>query len=237
MALLAMPSSARLGIISCSGHEGILQISRLTTAPHTFRDVPSMQLGCARHADLIYKTNSSTDPAVMKAVDFHVFFGLPQENGLVPIVEPEVTSAIAKNNSRVVLTALLHSQQENGLVPIVEPEVTLGPGDYDIETTAFWSERVYSHVFRCSAVTPCLQPSAAALCTRRYHRSSSWRAVIDEDDNGCCSCALHYRMIITQQLRQSAAEQHRESCCTCQSGIMRCAGCSMSTMWCSTPSC
>lgn len=38
--------------------------------------------------------------------------------------------------------------QENGLVPIVEPEVTLGPGDYGIEETAFWSERVYSHVFR-----------------------------------------------------------------------------------------
>ncbi|KAG2495113.1 hypothetical protein HYH03_006723 [Edaphochlamys debaryana] len=38
--------------------------------------------------------------------------------------------------------------QENGLVPIVEPEVTLGPGDYSIEETAFWSERVYSHVFR-----------------------------------------------------------------------------------------
>jgi len=33
-------------------------------------------------------------------------------------------------------------------VPIVEPEVTLGPGDYTIEETAFWSERVYSHVFR-----------------------------------------------------------------------------------------
>ena len=27
-------------------------------------------------------------------------------------------------------------------------EVTLGPGDYSIETTAYWSERVYSHVFR-----------------------------------------------------------------------------------------
>jgi len=38
--------------------------------------------------------------------------------------------------------------QENGLVPIIEPEITLGPGDYSIETTAFWSERVYSHVFR-----------------------------------------------------------------------------------------
>lgn len=38
--------------------------------------------------------------------------------------------------------------QENGLVPIVEPEVTLGPGDYTIEETAYWSERVYSHVFR-----------------------------------------------------------------------------------------
>ncbi|KAK9829379.1 hypothetical protein WJX72_005486 [[Myrmecia] bisecta] len=38
--------------------------------------------------------------------------------------------------------------QENGLVPIVEPEVTLGPGDYSIEETAFWSECVYSHVFR-----------------------------------------------------------------------------------------
>ncbi len=38
---------------------------------------------------------------------------------------------------------LLSAQQENGLVPIVEPEVTLGPGDYGIEETAFWSERVY----------------------------------------------------------------------------------------------
>ncbi|GIL50637.1 hypothetical protein Vafri_6767, partial [Volvox africanus] len=38
--------------------------------------------------------------------------------------------------------------QENGLVPIVEPEVTLGPGDYSIDETAFWSERVYSHVMR-----------------------------------------------------------------------------------------
>ena len=38
--------------------------------------------------------------------------------------------------------------QENGLVPIVEPEVTLGPGNYGIEETAFWSERVYSHVMR-----------------------------------------------------------------------------------------
>lgn len=26
--------------------------------------------------------------------------------------------------------------------------MTLGPGDYSIEETAFWSERVYSHVFR-----------------------------------------------------------------------------------------
>jgi hypothetical protein len=77
-------------------------------------------------------------------------------------------------------------------VPIVEPEVTLGPGDYDIETTAFWSERVYSHVFRRGAASPCLQPgvSAAALCTRGYRRSSSWRAVIDEDGNSCCSRAL-----------------------------------------------
>jgi len=38
--------------------------------------------------------------------------------------------------------------QQNGLVPIVEPEVTLGPGDYDIERTAYISERVYSHVMR-----------------------------------------------------------------------------------------
>ena len=30
----------------------------------------------------------------------------------------------------------------------IAAEVTLGPGDYDIETTAYWSERVYSHVFR-----------------------------------------------------------------------------------------
>lgn len=28
-------------------------------------------------------------------------------------------------------------------MPIVEPEVTLGPGDYGIEETAFWSERMY----------------------------------------------------------------------------------------------
>ena len=33
-------------------------------------------------------------------------------------------------------------------MPIVEPEVTLGEGDYSIEETAFWSERVYSHVMR-----------------------------------------------------------------------------------------
>lgn len=33
-------------------------------------------------------------------------------------------------------------------MPIVEPEVTLGPGAYDIERTAYISERVYSHVFR-----------------------------------------------------------------------------------------
>lgn len=38
--------------------------------------------------------------------------------------------------------------QENGLVPIVEPEVTLGPGNYSIEETAYWSEHVYSHVMR-----------------------------------------------------------------------------------------
>jgi fructose-bisphosphate aldolase class I len=38
--------------------------------------------------------------------------------------------------------------QAAGLVPIVEPEVTLGPGSYSIEETAFWSERVYSHVMR-----------------------------------------------------------------------------------------
>lgn len=38
--------------------------------------------------------------------------------------------------------------QSAGLVPIVEPEVTLGPGAYSIEETAYWSERVYSHVIR-----------------------------------------------------------------------------------------
>ena len=38
--------------------------------------------------------------------------------------------------------------QQSGLVPIVEPEVTLGPGTYTIEETAYWSERVYSHVMR-----------------------------------------------------------------------------------------
>lgn len=34
------------------------------------------------------------------------------------------------------------------LLQIVEPEVTLGPGAYTIEETAYWSERVYSHVMR-----------------------------------------------------------------------------------------
>ncbi|KIY93039.1 fructose-bisphosphate aldolase, class I [Monoraphidium neglectum] len=38
--------------------------------------------------------------------------------------------------------------QANGLVPIVEPEVTLGEGDYTIEENAYWSEKIYSHVFR-----------------------------------------------------------------------------------------
>lgn len=38
--------------------------------------------------------------------------------------------------------------QEAGLVPIVEPEVTLGPGDYSIEESAWWAERVFSEVFR-----------------------------------------------------------------------------------------
>ncbi|GAB4816635.1 hypothetical protein N2152v2_003681 [Parachlorella kessleri] len=38
--------------------------------------------------------------------------------------------------------------QSAGLVPIVEPEVTLGPGKYTLDECAYWSERVYSHVFR-----------------------------------------------------------------------------------------
>lgn len=46
-------------------------------------------------------------------------------------------------------------------MPIVEPEVTLGPGDYDIETTAFWSERVYSHVFRSARVASVNQTPGA----------------------------------------------------------------------------
>ena len=54
--------------------------------------------------------------------------------------------------------------QENGLVPIVEPEVTLGPGDYDIETTAFWSERVYSHVFRCDTTVELRHVGASVGC-------------------------------------------------------------------------
>ncbi len=33
-------------------------------------------------------------------------------------------------------------------LPPPSQEVTLGPGTYGIEETAFWSERVYSHVFR-----------------------------------------------------------------------------------------
>ena len=38
--------------------------------------------------------------------------------------------------------------QDNGLVPIVEPEMTLGAGNYSIEDTSYWSERVLTHVFR-----------------------------------------------------------------------------------------
>lgn len=38
--------------------------------------------------------------------------------------------------------------QDNGLVPIVEPEMTLGEGEYTIEDTSYWSERVLTHVFR-----------------------------------------------------------------------------------------
>ena len=41
-----------------------------------------------------------------------------------------------------------HVVQDNGLVPIVEPEMTLGEGDYTIEDTSYWSERVLTHVFR-----------------------------------------------------------------------------------------
>jgi fructose-bisphosphate aldolase class 1 len=48
----------------------------------------------------------------------------------------------------VLLYVMVQICQEAGLVPIVEPEVTLGPGNYSIEETAYWSERVYSHVFR-----------------------------------------------------------------------------------------
>ncbi len=42
----------------------------------------------------------------------------------------------------------LRMLQDNGLVPIVEPEMTLGAGDYTIEDTSYWSERVLTHVFR-----------------------------------------------------------------------------------------
>jgi fructose-bisphosphate aldolase class I len=56
------------------------------------------------------------------------------------------TTAILENAHGLARYAQI--AQENGLVPIVEPEVTLGPGDYGIEETAYWSERVYSHVFR-----------------------------------------------------------------------------------------
>eukprot|EP00877_Chromochloris_zofingiensis_P013410 jgi/Chrzof1/8322/Cz03g06050.t1 len=56
------------------------------------------------------------------------------------------TTAILENAHGLARYAQI--AQENGLVPIVEPEVTLGPGDYSIEETAYWSERVYSHVFR-----------------------------------------------------------------------------------------
>jgi fructose-bisphosphate aldolase class I len=56
------------------------------------------------------------------------------------------TTAILENAHGLARYAQI--AQANGLVPIVEPEVTLGPGDYSIEETAWWSERVYSHVMR-----------------------------------------------------------------------------------------
>ncbi|DBA85713.1 TPA: hypothetical protein ACH3X1_005284 [Trebouxia sp. C0004] len=46
------------------------------------------------------------------------------------------------------LAAYAKIAQDNGLVPIVEPEMTLGAGDYTIEDTSYWSERVLTHVFR-----------------------------------------------------------------------------------------
>jgi fructose-bisphosphate aldolase class 1 len=56
------------------------------------------------------------------------------------------TQAIMENAHGLARYAQL--AQAAGLVPIVEPEVTLGPGSYSIEETAYWSERVNSHVMR-----------------------------------------------------------------------------------------
>jgi fructose-bisphosphate aldolase class I len=56
------------------------------------------------------------------------------------------TTAVLENTHALARYAQIC--QENGLVPIVEPEVTLGPGNYSIEETAFWSERVNSHTMR-----------------------------------------------------------------------------------------
>lgn len=58
-------------------------------------------------------------------------------------------------------------------MPIVEPEVTLGPGDYSIEETAFWSERVYSHVFRyaCTGSIGSGSRNSSSSSSRRVSRT------------------------------------------------------------------
>ena len=103
----------------------------------------------------------------------------PQENGLVPIVEPEVTLGPGElpqglagglpagcgitNSGRSQRPCREHSKHavpswriHNRHIAYVltqlrsaeAPGLPLSPGDYSIETTAYWSERVYSHVFR-----------------------------------------------------------------------------------------
>ncbi|KAK9831900.1 hypothetical protein WJX81_006849 [Elliptochloris bilobata] len=67
---------------------------------------------------------------------------------VIKIGSPSTPSTTAILENAHGLARYAQIAQENGLVPIVEPEVTLGPGDYTIEETAYWSERVYSHVFR-----------------------------------------------------------------------------------------
>ena len=116
-------------------------------------------------------------------------------------------------------------------MPIVEPEVTLGPGDYDIETTAFWSERVYSHVFRCGA--------AASYGVRQM---PLWPWAVRPSEPVALSVSEdgpQLPVIMPVVAYSSFAPGSHSKVCKDPSHEHRlfCAGCLMSTMWCWTPSC